>query len=290
MSLQYQWFPGHMAKAMRMMQEHIKLIDLLVEIVDARAPLSSRNPEVAKLARGKFCMILLNKADLADPGANKAWAEYFASQGISAVELDARQSKGMTEIRSRMREACREKIERDKKRGIKNRPIRAMVCGIPNVGKSTFVNSLAGRGAAKTGNKPGVTKGKQWISLEGNLELLDTPGVLWPRFEDPRAGRHLAFLGSIKDDILPVEEMAWELYQALESDYGDRIEARYGLRPQGNGEEVLGQLALARNCLAKGGGPDLARFSALLVEDFRSGRLGRISLERPETGPAGERV
>ncbi|MDE7038946.1 MAG: ribosome biogenesis GTPase YlqF, partial [Lachnospiraceae bacterium] len=182
--MHFQWYPGHMTKAKRMMQENMKLIDLVIELVDARIPQSSRNPDVDELGKNKARLILLNKADLAGEKWNDAWAEYFREKGYLAVKLDSRKNKGMKPVNSVIQEACKEKLERDRKRGILNRPVRAMVVGIPNVGKSTFINSLAGKACAKTGNKPGVTKGKQWIRLNRQVELLDTPGILWPKFED----------------------------------------------------------------------------------------------------------
>ena len=193
--MHFQWYPGHMTKAKRMMQENMKLIDLVIELVDARVPLSSRNPDIDQLAQNKARMIILNKADLAEEKWNTAWEEYFRERGFEVVKLNSRNAGKMKSVHSVIQEACREKIERDRKRGILNRPVRAMVVGIPNVGKSTFINSLAGKACAKTGNKPGVTKGKQWIRLNKQVELLDTPGILWPKFEDQSVGLRLAFIG-----------------------------------------------------------------------------------------------
>ena len=209
--MNYQWYPGHMTKAKRMMQEDIKLIDLVIELVDARVPMSSRNPDIDDLAKNKARMILLNKVDLSDEKQNANWTEYFKKKGFFVVKINSRSGAGMKSVHSMIQEACREKIERDRKRGILNRPVRAMVVGIPNVGKSTFINTFAGKACAKTGNKPGVTKGKQWIRLNKNVELLDTPGILWPKFEDQRVGMKLAMIGSIKDEILNLEELALEL-------------------------------------------------------------------------------
>ena len=193
--MNFQWYPGHMTKAKRQMQEDIKLIDLVIELVDARIPLSSRNPDIDELGKNKYRLILMNKADLADKEQTKKWAEYFKAKGFFVVSLDARTKNSMKSITDIVMEACKEKIERDRKRGIKNRPVRAMVVGIPNVGKSTFINSYAGKACAKTGNKPGVTKGKQWIRLNKNVELLDTQGILWPKFEDQIVGLRLALIG-----------------------------------------------------------------------------------------------
>ena len=209
--MHFQWYPGHMTKARRQMQEDMKLIDLVIELVDARIPLSSRNPDIDELGRQKARLVLMNKADLANEGQTQRWAEFFREKGYFVVKLDARSKSGMKAISNVVMEACKEKIERDRKRGIKNRPVRAMVVGIPNVGKSTFINTYAGKACTKTGNKPGVTKGKQWIRLNRQVELLDTPGILWPKFEDQKVGMMLAFIGSIKDELLHTEELAAEL-------------------------------------------------------------------------------
>ena len=206
-----QWYPGHMTKARRMMQENIKLIDLIIELVDARAPLASRNPDIDELGKGKARLILLNKADLASDCWNQAWEAWFKAKGYFVVQLDSRGRTGMKTVQNVIKEACKEKTERDRRRGILNRPVRAMVAGIPNVGKSTFINSFAGRACTKTGNKPGVTKGAQWIRLNRQVELLDTPGILWPRFDDQEAGIRLAFLGSVNDEILNLQELAGRL-------------------------------------------------------------------------------
>ena len=277
-----QWYPGHMTKAKRQMQEDLKLIDLIIELVDARVPLSSRNPDIDKLGQNKSRLILLNKADLADDRQNEAWKEYFQKQGIYVVKVDSRNGAGMKTIQNVIQEACREKIERDRKRGIKNRPIRAMVAGIPNVGKSTFINTFAGKACAKTGNRPGVTKGKQWIRLNKNVELLDTPGILWPKFEDQQAGMRLAFVGSIKDDILNMEELALELINYLRENYPGMLNGRYGISEEGSAVEVLGELARARGCLKRGEELDYTKASGVLFDDFRSGKIGRITLEWAE--------
>ena len=278
-----QWYPGHMTKARRAMQEDIKLIDLVIELVDARVPFSSRNPDIDKLAAGKARMVLLNKADLADEAETRKWAQMFEDMAIHVVKIDARNKGTLKQVQAAQQEACKEKIERDRRRGILNRPIRTMVVGIPNVGKSTFINSFAGKACAKTGNKPGVTKGNQWIRLNKTLELLDTPGILWPRFEDQQVGLHLALIGSINDQILNKDELACELISLLEKDYPQVVKDRFGIE---NVEEdrvkVLEEIARSRACLMKGGELDLARASALLLDDFRAGKLGRISLEKAE--------
>ena len=273
-----QWYPGHMTKAKRQMQEDLKLIDLIIELVDARVPLSSRNPDIDQLGQNKSRLILLNKADLADERQNEAWKEYFQSKGFHVVKVDSRNGAGMKTIQNVIQEACKEKIERDRRRGIKNRPIRAMVAGIPNVGKSTFINTFAGKACAKTGNRPGVTKGKQWIRLNKNVELLDTPGILWPKFEDQEVGIRLAFVGSIKDDILNMEELALKLIDYLKERYTGLLEKRYGISEAGNAVEILGDIAKARGCLKKGEELDYTKASGLLFDDFRGGKIGRITL------------
>ena len=206
--MNYQWYPGHMTKAVRMMQENIKLIDLIIELVDARIPLSSRNPDIDKLAAGKSRIVLLNKSDLADPVYNRQWIRFFESQNAHVLEINSKTGSGVKSIQGLVQEACKEKIERDRRRGIVNRPVRAMVVGIPNVGKSTFINAFAGKACTRTGNKPGVTKGKQWIRLGKGLELLDTPGILWPKFEDQQVGMRLAFIGSMNDEVIIMDELA----------------------------------------------------------------------------------
>jgi ribosome biogenesis GTPase A len=280
--MNYQWYPGHMTKAKRMMQENIKLIDLIIELVDARIPMSSRNPDIDELGKGKSRIILLNKSDLADAGLNQEWESFFKEKGYFVQQLNAKTGAGIKNIQALVQESCKEKIERDRKRGIINRPVRAMVVGIPNVGKSTFINSFAGKACAKTGNKPGVTKGKQWIRLNKNLELLDTPGILWPKFEDQKIGEHLALIGSINDEILHVDELAVALIRNLKNSYLDLLEKRYDITIDEDAYDTLKKIAIARKCLQKGELPDVDRASSMLLEDFRSGKLGRITLERPE--------
>ena len=280
--MNYQWYPGHMTKAKRMMQENIKLIDLIIELVDARIPMSSRNPDIDELGKGKARIILLNKSDLADARLNQEWENFFKEKGYFVQPLNAKTGAGIKNIQALVQESCKEKIERDRKRGIINRPVRAMVVGIPNVGKSTFINSFAGKACAKTGNKPGVTKGKQWIRLNKNLELLDTPGILWPKFEDQKIGERLALIGSINDEILHADELAVALIRNLKNSYLDLLEKRYNITIDEDAYDTLKKIAIARKCLQKGELPDVDRASSMLLEDFRSGKLGRITLERPE--------
>lgn len=280
--MHFQWYPGHMTKARRMMQENIKLIDLIIELVDARVPLSSRNPDIDELGKGKARLILLNKADLAEDSLNDEWVAYFKEKGYSAVKVNSRKGGGIKSIQSVIQEACREKTERDRKRGILNRPVRAMVVGIPNVGKSTFINALAGKACAKTGNKPGVTKGKQWIRLNKSVELLDTPGILWPKFEDQEVGLKLAFIGSIKDEILQTEELAAELVKFLKESYPGVLEEKYSIPEVQDTYECLANIAQSRHCLVRGSELDTEKAASILLDDFRGGKLGRITLEKPE--------
>lgn len=280
--MHFQWYPGHMTKAKRMMQEDIKLIDLVIELVDARIPMSSRNPDIDELGKNKARLILLNKSDLAEDKQNDAWAACFKEKGYSVVKVNSKKGGGIKSIQGVIQEACKEKIERDRKRGILNRPVRAMVVGIPNVGKSTFINALAGKACAKTGNKPGVTKGKQWIRLNKNVELLDTPGILWPKFEDQTVGLRLAFIGSIKDEILNTEELAAEMIQFMKKYYRGVLAEKYAIIESDDPYQCLADIAKSRHCLLRGNELDMAKAAILLVDDFRSGRLGRITLEFPE--------
>ena len=280
--MNYQWYPGHMTKAKRMMQENIRLIDLVIELVDARIPQSSRNPDIDELGKNKYRLILLNKSDLADASANRMWMEHFREKGIFAVEVNSRSGAGVKSIQAAVQEACKEKIERDRKRGILNRPIRAMVAGIPNVGKSTFINAFAGRACTKTGNKPGVTKGKQWIRLGRGVELLDTPGILWPKFEDQQAGLRLALIGSMNDEILPMDELATALIAFLREHYPGVLQDRFSVEETGEDYSILTEICRKRRCFLKGEEPDIRKASSMLMEEFRSGKLGRITLERPE--------
>ncbi|NBH35848.1 ribosome biogenesis GTPase YlqF [Clostridiaceae bacterium] len=281
-----QWYPGHMTKAKRAMKEDLRLIDLIIELVDARAPLASRNPDLDELGKGKSRVILLNKADLAGERENGVWMDWFRAKGFYVTEVNSQRGDGIKKINGIVSEACKEKLERDRRRGILNRPVRAMVVGIPNVGKSTFINSFAGKACTRTGNKPGVTRGNQWIRLNKSLELLDTPGILWPKFEDPKVGLLLAMIGSINDEILDRDELAVELLKLLQEKKPEVLVERYGSAGNEEGvltEEVLQQIARTRACLKKGGELDLTKAAGILIEDFRSGRLGRITLELPKS-------
>ena len=283
-----QWYPGHMAKAKRMMQENIKLIDVVVELVDARIPLSSKNPDIDALAKNKSRIILLNKYDMADPKYNDLWKKHFEENGYYVALVNSKSGQGVKQVKDIIYKACEAKIERDRRRGIINRPVRAMVAGIPNVGKSTFINSFVGRVSTKTGNKPGITKGKQWIRLSNKVELLDTPGILWPKFEDPRAGMSLALIGSINDNIIPMTELACELILFLNRHYPDAIKQRYDIEVPKIMNEIkdtistLENIAIKRSSIMKGGEPDIDKAALILLDDFRSVRLGQITLEFPE--------
>ena len=280
--MKIQWYPGHMTKAKRMMVEDIKLIDLVIELVDARIPYSSRNPDIDKLAQGKSRVILLNKSDLCDDRKSDEWIDYFQSKGFLVVKLDSRNKSNMKNIKTIIAKACEEKKAKDRKKGIINRPVRAMVVGIPNVGKSTFINSFAGKSCAKTGNKPGVTKGKQWIKLNKDVELLDTPGILWPKFDDEMVGTNLAYIGSINDQIINMTELALELIEFLQTRYPGRLAERYGENiDSSEAPQIIGEIAKVRGCLKKGGEIDYDKAVSILFDDFRSGKIGKITIETP---------
>ena len=280
--MNYQWYPGHMTKARRMMEENIKLIDLVIEVVDARIPLSSKNPDIDNLAKNKARIIILNKSDLADDDKNKLWMDYFSQKGFFVLKLNSRSGAGIKQMNNAVAQACREKIERNKKKGIMNRPVRAMVVGIPNVGKSTFINSYAGKACTKTGNKPGVTKGKQWIRLNKNVELLDTPGILWPKFDNQEVGKKLAMIGSMNDEILNVEELSFEVISYIINHYKGNISERYNVSEDDEVIDILNNIASRRGCLKKGAETDYEKLAGIILDDFRSGRLGKLTLETPE--------
>ncbi len=280
--MEFQWYPGHMSKAKRAMQEDLKLINVIIELVDARVPLSSKNPDIDPMANGKSRIILLNKCDLADSSVTARWKKYYEEKGFFVALVNSKNGKGVKQVNEVIQSACKEKIERDRRRGILNRPIRAMIVGIPNVGKSTFINSFAGKSCTKTGNKPGVTKGKQWIRLNKNVELLDTPGILWPKFEDQTVGLRLAFIGSIKDELSNQYELCMLLMQYLGEHYPKAIPDTYQIEPAENEEELLERVAKRRGCLKAGGEHDLDKAANYVIDDFRNGRLGCISLEQPE--------
>ena len=265
--MHFQWYPGHMTKARRMMQENIKLIDIVVELVDARVPFSSKNPDIDELAKNKYRLIVLNKADMADAKTTAAWQNYFEAKGFFVAKVNSQKGAGMKEVKSLIEKACQEKKARDKKRGIL---------------KSTFINSFAGKACAKTGNKPGVTKGKQWIKINKNVELLDTPGILWPKFEDQAVGLRLALIGSIKEEILNTTEMSMEFIGFLKKSYPGVLVERYSADESKENLEILKEIARIRGCLMKGNQTDIDKAGRLLLEDFRSLRLGKLSLEVPD--------
>jgi len=283
------WYPGHLTKAVRQMKEDIKLIDVVIELVDARIPISSRNPDIDSLAANKSRVIVLNKADLADDRATEEWVKYFEDKGLIAVKLNSKSGNGIKQVKDAIAKAAETKMARDRARGILNRPVRAIVGGIPNVGKSTFINAFAGRAVTKTGNKPGVTKGKQWIRLNKQVELLDTPGILWPKFEDRMTAEHLAFIGSIKDEVIEKRELAIKFINELEDRYAGLLAKYYGFEVSDKKEndidfsmQILGMIAEKRALIKKGGEADTDKASILLLDDFKNGRLGKITLENIE--------
>ena len=285
-----QWYPGHMTKSVRMMNESLKLVDVVIELLDSRIPYSSKNPEIDKLAKNKKRIILLNKSDLSDETATKKWAEYYKNQGFEVIAIDSIRGKNIGKITGTAMGLMKETIERDKARGRIFRPVRAMVAGIPNVGKSAFINKYVGKAAAKTGDKPGVTRGKQWIRLKKDFELLDTPGILWPKFEDRITGMNLAFTGAINDNILDSQIMGIEFINMMRMRFADILAERYGIEiSEGEADhEVFDKICFARGFKAKGGEPDYGRCGKALLEDFRSGKFGKLTIEMPEDIPARE--
>ncbi len=280
--LHLQWFPGHMAKTRRLIAEHLKLVDAAVELIDARIPHSSRNPVIDELLAAKPRLILINKSDLADPAANRAWCEHFAAQGIPSVLLDSMTGKGYDTFKNKIRTILRDKLSRDADKGMQKK-IKLMVVGIPNVGKSSFINRLSGSRRAKVEDRPGVTRGKQWIDIKDGFQLLDTPGILWPKFEDREVALGLAFTGAIKDDITDVETVASLLLLRLYEIVPELVGARYKVAYEGEGGyELLEKVGRKRGFLISGGEVDLERTARIVLDEFRSAKIGRISLERPE--------
>ena len=282
--LNIQWFPGHMTKAQRMIEEHMKQVDAVCEILDARIPMASRNPDIDRLAGDKPRIVVLNRTDLADPKATARWHTAFQRQSMTVLETDSRSGKGVNGFAGAVRTALRDKIEAYAAKGQVGRPVRVMVLGIPNVGKSTFINKVARRKAAAAGDRPGVTRGKQWITGDQGLELLDTPGILWPRFDSQEVGELLAITGAIKAEVLDRETLAANFMLRLARFYPDAVEQRYKFRPDPacNGFELLEQAAKKRGFLISGGEYDLERMAGVLLDEYRGGKLGRITLEMPE--------
>lgn len=276
------WYPGHMTGARRKMQEDIKLCDIVIELLDARIPGSSKNPDLDDLIGNKKRLIILNKADMADSAVTEKWVNYYESKGIKVLTMDSRVRKQTLKVTAAVKEVCKEKIERDRRRGIAARPIKAMVAGIPNVGKSTFINSFVGKTSAKTGNKPGVTRGNQWIRISKDINLLDTPGILWPKFDNQQIGLNLAYIGSVNDNILEMTEVAAEFIKFLKDNYCNILAERYMIKDVDDIFQIMEEIAIAKKCVKKGGEPDIEKACILLLDDFRSGKLGRISLETPQ--------
>ena len=279
-----QWFPGHMTKTKRMMQENQKLIDIVVELVDARIPMSSRNPSIDEIFPSKPRLLLMNKSDIADEKLNEEWKKYFENKGIMTRSISSTTGKSLNDIFASCKEILKDKLEHDKARGLVNRPIKIMVVGIPNVGKSSFINKLSGIKSAVTGDRPGVTKGKQWIRLQNGFELLDTPGILWPKFEDVSVGEKLAFTGAIKDEIMDLEEIAMKLLKLLSENYPETLAARYKMTETDGLEayELLELLGRKRGFVVSGGEIDTERAAKILLDEFRGAKLGKITLEKPE--------
>lgn len=276
-----QWYPGHMTKALRQIKEDIRLIDLVIELCDARIVSSSRNPEIRQLTNGKAHLAILNKADLAEQSVTDEWIRYFRENGTEAVAIDSRSRKDVKKINDAIMRVTEEKRQRDLRRGIKNRPVRALIAGIPNIGKSTLTNSLSGKKSTRTGDKPGVTKGKQWIHVNKGLDLLDTPGILWPKFEDTHTGEALALFSAIADNVFEKEELALVLYHTMVKEYPGRITAAYNISEDLDDAEVLPSIARSKNLVLSEGREDSRRAADLFLDDLRSGKLGRVSLERP---------
>ena len=278
-----QWYPGHMTKTRRQIEADLKQVDAVCEIVDARIPMSSRNPDIDAICGTKPRIIVLNRMDLADPAATKRWAQYFKSKGMAVIATDCKSRRGIADFTPAARTACAEKIRRDSARGM-NRPIRVMVVGIPNVGKSTLINQISGRKGAKAENRPGVTRGKQWVTVDNSLLLLDTPGILWPKFEDPEVGMMLAYTGAVKEDVIDIEELACRLMVLLHKYYPQALLERYKVEaePGTSGYELIQLAGKKRGYLLARGEIDTERMSKVLIDEFRSGRLGKFTLEMPE--------
>lgn len=279
-----QWFPGHMAKTRQLIKESLPLVDGVTELLDARIPYSSSNPELGELINNKPRIVLLNKCDLADKDTTRQWVEYYKKIGVTAIPVDCRSGKGLSNYISAVREVLKDKIRQNEERGMPGKALRIMVVGIPNTGKSSFINRMAGAAKAKVADKAGVTRQNQWFAIGNGIELLDTPGVLWPKFDDPKVGDRLAFIGSVKDEILDSETLAVRLLEVMKNDYPDRLAERYKINDFSDKEpwEVLEMIGKKRGMMIKGGEIDTERASVMLLDEYRGGRLGTISLEKPE--------
>ena len=282
-NMNIQWYPGHMTKTRRQIEADLKLVDAVCEIVDARIPISSRNPDIDEICGVKPRILVLNRMDLADPAATKRWETYFKRKGMAVIATDCKTKKGVSGFTPAARAACEEKLERDAQRGM-NRPLKVMVVGIPNVGKSTLINQISGRKGAKAENRPGVTRGKQWVTVDAGLQLLDTPGILWPKFEDPEVGMKLAYTGAVKEGVIDIEELACRLLELLHRFYPQSLRERYKVEAPENapGWELLELAGRKRGYLVSGGEVDTERMAKMLLDEFRSGKLGRFTLEMPE--------
>lgn len=280
-----QWFPGHMAKTRRLMKENLPLVDVVVEITDARVPASSRNPEMKNLVGGKPRVVVLNKCDMADEALTAEWIEYYRTKGVRAVAMDCRSGKGLNKLVPTVKEVMKKELEKRAAKGMEGKPIRMMIVGIPNVGKSSFINRVAGGKRAKVEDRPGVTRGKQWVTLEKGIDLLDMPGVLWPKFDDKTVGEHLAFTGAIKDDILDTELLAMRLADLLNREYHSLLCERYRLTDEETADiepyDLLYLIGAKRGMKISGGEVDTERAAAMLLDEFRGGKIGRMTLEMP---------
>lgn len=277
-----QWFPGHMKKTERQIEEDVKLVDIVYELLDARIPLSSKNPDIDRLSGNKPKIMLLNKSDLADADLTLKWIEYYKSENIEVIPVCAQTGDGIKQLKQITQSMLRDKIAKQKEKGIVGRGVKALIVGVPNVGKSSFINKISGRSSTKTGDRPGVTKGKQWITVSSELQLLDTPGILWPKFEDEKIAFNLAFTGAIKDEIMDVEELGVVLCGFLRENYPDSLNNRYKLNELNEDNyELLQQIGKKRGCIISGGEIDTRKASILLLDEFRAGKLGRITLEMP---------
>ncbi len=279
-----QWYPGHMTKTRRMMEENLKLVDAVCELLDARIPISSRNPDMDSICGNKPRLVILNRVDLADPAMVRRWSEYFREKGLAVLATDCKSRKGINGFVPAVRALLAEKLQRYAEKGQVGRPLKIMVVGIPNVGKSTFINQIAGRKGAKAENRPGVTRGKQWVTVDQGLLLLDTPGILWPKFEDPEVGIRLAYTGAVKDDVIDLDSLACHLMRMLWTRYPDAIRERYriDMPEDAEGWELLEAAGRKRGFLISGGEVDLERMAKVLLEEYRSCKLGRFTLETPE--------